>query len=161
MKFVRKFEKVVAAITLSIMTIVTFIAAVNRFTFSFAMPWTEELTRFLVMWMTMVGAALGIGRNEHVGIDVFINRFPKHLQHIIALIMHAMGVVFSVLFFYIGIQMVENQYMQTSTAMEISMGLVYACVVVGAVLMFLEFGYKFLHELKHPHGQELEGGDAQ
>lgn len=157
MKFVRRFEKTVAAITLSIMTIVTFVAAVNRFTFSIAMPWSEELTRFLVMWMTMVGAALGVGKNEHVGIDVFVTRFPKHLQHVIALIMHAMGVVFSILFFYIGIQMVENQYMQTSTAMEISMGLVYACVVVGAVLMFIEFGYKFVHEFRHPSYQK--GGD--
>lgn len=159
MKYIHNLEKVLSSILLAIMTIVTFAAAVNRFTLKLSMPWSEELVKFLLMWMTMIGAAMGIGRNEHVGIDVFINRFPKLLQHIITQIMYLVGMFFSVLFLYIGVQMVQKQYMQKSTAMEVSMGLVYACVVVGAVLMFIEFGYKFYQHFKRPEAKE--GGDSK
>lgn len=157
MKYVHLFEKVLTAILLAIMTIVTFAAAVNRFTLKVPMPWSEELVKFLLMWMTMVGAAMGVGMNEHVGIDIFVSHFPHKLQHIVSVFTHVAGVIFSVIFFYIGVQMVQKQYMQTSTALEISMGIVYACVVVGAALMFIEFANKLYQELK-AHQKE-KGGD--
>lgn len=82
MKFVHKFEEVFGGTILAAMAIITFLAAVNRFTFNFPMPWSEEIVKFLLMWMTMIGAALGIGRSEHVGIDVFVERFPQKMQFI-------------------------------------------------------------------------------
>lgn len=72
------------------------------------------------------------------------------------------GVAFSVVFCYVGYLMVIKQYTQKSTALEISMGIVYMCVVVGAVLMFIEFGYKFISGFKERRASEedalLEGG---
>lgn len=159
MKYIHKFEKVLSSILLSIMTVVTFAAAVNRFTLKLAMPWSEELVKFLLMWMTMIGAAMGVGTNEHVGIDVFVSRFPPKLQKVIALVMDLVGMFFSVLFAYIGVQMIMKQYMQKSTALEVSMGLVYACVAVGAILMFTEFGYKFYLSCKRLQAEE--GGDSE
>ncbi len=159
MKYIHKFEKFLSAGLLAVMTIVTFAAAVNRFTFKFAMPWSEELVKFLLMWMTMVGAAMGVGMNEHVGIDIFVGRLPHGLQHVVSQLMHAVGMFFSALFLYIGVQMVQKQYMQKSTALEVSMGIVYACVAVGAVLMFIEFAYKFYCGFKRAEATN-EGGDA-
>ena len=49
MKFVHKFEEVFGGTILAAMTIITFLAAVNRFTFNFPMPWSEEAVKFLVM----------------------------------------------------------------------------------------------------------------
>ena len=149
MKYIHKFERFASSVILAVMTVVTFLAAVNRFTFNFSLPWSEELVRFLVMWMTMVGAAMGVGTNEHVGIDVFVSRFPKGMQFIIALILDVVGMFFSVVFCYIGVQMVSKQYMQTSTAMGLSMGVVYACVLAGGVLMFAEFAFKLYECIKN------------
>lgn len=156
MKYIHLFEKVLASALLAVMTLVTFAAAVNRFTFKLAMPWSEELVKFLLMWMTMVGAAMGVGMSEHVGIDVLVSRLPKGVQHTVSQLMHVVGCGFSVLLLYIGIQMVQKQYMQKSTALEVSMGLVYACVAVGAALMFIEFAYKLYLGFQRA-GQE-EGG---
>lgn len=58
--------------------------------------------------------------------------------------------------------MVIKQYAQKSTALEISMGIVYMCVVIGAILMFIEFGYKFLkgiEERNSNNGVLTEGGE--
>ena len=110
----------------------------------------------------MIGAALGIGRSEHVGIDVFVERFPQKIQFIIGQAMSLAGVLFSIIFCYIGYLMVIKQYAQKSTALEISMGIVYMCVVIGAILMFIEFGYKFLkgiEERNSNNGVLTEGGE--
>ena len=161
MKFIHKFEEIFGATILAAMTIITFTGSVNRFTFNFSLPWTEEATRFLVMWMTMIGAALGVARNEHVGIDVIVNRLPEKVRFIIAQFMNVAGMVFSVIFCYIGYLMVIKQYAQKSTALQISMGIVYACVVVGAILMLIEFGYNFYKGFKNRKEAKLipEGGE--
>ena len=86
------------------------------------------------------------------------------MQFIIGQIMSLAGVVFSVIFCYIGYLMVIKQYAQKSTALEISMGIVYMCVVVGAILMFIEFGYKFYRgfkDKKDGEGVLIEGGEQQ
>ena len=49
MKFVHKFEEVFGGTILAAMAIITFLAAVNRFTFNFPMPWSEEIVKFLLM----------------------------------------------------------------------------------------------------------------
>jgi C4-dicarboxylate transporter DctQ subunit len=160
MKYIHLVEKIFSATTLAVMTCVTFTAAINRFTFHIAMPWSEELVKFLLMWMTMVGAAMGIGTGEHVGINVIIDHLPHRIQGIVLQCLNLAGVAFSVLFCYIGVLMVQKQHMQKSTAMQISMGIVYACVIAGAALMFLEFGYKFwlgLHKEEKQDG--MQGGE--
>lgn len=162
MKYIHKFEEIFGGVILGVMTIVTFLAAINRFTFNFAMPWSEELVKFLVMWMTMIGAALGIGRNEHVGIDVFVEKFPQKIQFFIGQFMSFVGMAFSVIFCYIGYLMVVKQHTQSSTALEISMGVVYACVVVGAILMLIEFGYKFVNGFKEQKEKRIAlGGECK
>lgn len=161
MKYIHKFEEILGATILAAMTIITFTGSINRFTFHLSLPWTEEATRFLVMWMTMIGAALGVARNEHVGIDVIVSRLPKKVSFIIAQFMNVAGMVFSVIFCYIGYLMVIKQYTQKSTALTISMGVVYACVVLGAILMLIEFGYNFYKGFKNKKTEELtaEGGE--
>lgn len=162
MKYIHKFEEIFGSVILGTMTIVTFLAAINRFTLNLAMPWTEELVKFLVMWMTMIGAALGIGRSEHVGIDVFVERFPQKLQFIISQFMNLTGIAFSIVFCYIGYLMVAKQYTQKSTALEISMGFVYACIAVGAILMLIEFGYKFYSGFKERKQEDASlGGECK
>jgi TRAP-type C4-dicarboxylate transport system permease small subunit len=123
------------------MTIVTFMAAFNRFTIQIAMPWTDELVRFMLLWMTMVGAALGINTGVHVGINVITDLFPPKLRLNVARVMNLVGIVFTVIFLNIGIKIVKAQYIQKSTAMTISMGWVYGCIIAGAILMFFEFVY--------------------
>jgi TRAP-type C4-dicarboxylate transport system permease small subunit len=37
-------------------------------------PWTEELARFLLIWVGMLGAAVAFGRNGHLGVDYFVGK---------------------------------------------------------------------------------------
>jgi len=37
-------------------------------------PWTEELARFLLIWVGLLGAALAFGKNGHLGMDYFVGK---------------------------------------------------------------------------------------
>jgi TRAP-type C4-dicarboxylate transport system permease small subunit len=43
-------------------------------------PWTEELARFLLIWVGMLGAALAFGKNAHLGMDYFVGKLHSDVQ---------------------------------------------------------------------------------
>jgi TRAP-type C4-dicarboxylate transport system permease small subunit len=43
-------------------------------------PWTEELARFLLIWVGMLGAALAFGKNAHLGMDYFVGRLHEDVR---------------------------------------------------------------------------------
>ncbi|MEY4245981.1 MAG: 2,3-diketo-L-gulonate transporter small permease protein YiaM [Verrucomicrobiota bacterium] len=40
-------------------------------------PWTEELARFLLIWVGMLGAALAFQRSGHLGVDYFVGKLHE------------------------------------------------------------------------------------
>jgi C4-dicarboxylate transporter DctQ subunit len=147
-------EKIFIIFVFTIMTVVTFVAAINRFTAHIAMPWSEELVKYLLVWMTIIGSALGVSTGVHVGIDSLVNLLPEKVRLMVSRSMMIVGAAFSGLFTYIGIELVMKQYVQTSTALNISMGYVYGSIAVGGFLMFIEFVYLFYSSFKRKIEQE-------
>ena len=43
-------------------------------------PWTEELARFLLIWVGMLGAALAFGKNAHLGMDYFVGKLHQDVR---------------------------------------------------------------------------------
>lgn len=58
------------------MTVVTLMGVFFRYVLGDALSWTEELTRFLLIFVGLFGAALALFRDEHVGFQAFITRLP-------------------------------------------------------------------------------------
>jgi TRAP-type C4-dicarboxylate transport system permease small subunit len=70
-------------------------AVVARYGLGQAVSWTEEVPRYLLIWISFLGAAACVLRREHVGFDVLFNALPKHLRR-------ALGIFLSVLVFSFG-----------------------------------------------------------
>ena len=49
---------------------------VFRFFIHYSIAWSEELSRFLGVWLVFFGATLAVKEESHLGIDFLINRFP-------------------------------------------------------------------------------------
>ena len=52
----------------------------TRFVLRDPSSWTEELARYLLIWVGLLGAAYASGRGKHLGIDVFVNRLPARAR---------------------------------------------------------------------------------
>ena len=56
---------------------VTFILVFLRYVFNQSITGANEIVTILFIYTTALGAAISIGRNEHIGIDFFVNLLPK------------------------------------------------------------------------------------
>jgi len=129
-----------------IMTVVVFLQVVYRYVLTQPLHWSEELARYLFVWISILGAALGLQKRGHFGMDFFYRMLPdKGRRLLLFMIYLLMGVVILVLLIQ-GIALVQKTTAQQSPAMEISMGWAYACLPVGGALMVIHLLVVFLKD---------------
>ncbi len=75
--------------------IIVVVAVVARYGFGQAVSWTEEVPRYLLIWISFLAASVGVLKRDHVGFDVLFNALPKPIRR-------AFGVTLSVLIFGFG-----------------------------------------------------------
>lgn len=149
-------EAVIAGLFLAIMTAVTFLAAVNRFTLKIPMPWSEELVRFLLVWDSIIAAAYGISVNAHVGIDIISSHLNPKLKRIMKIVTSIFAIMFLAIMFNYGLKTTLNSVAQLSPAMQISMAFVNASLPVGALFMIIEFVVIIIDSVKQMASKEEE-----
>ena len=99
--------------------------------------WVEELIRFLFVWASCVGPAVGVKEHIHIGIDVLVNLLPQIGQRIIAIVVQVILCGFDVFLIKFGINLVNQTMKQPSAGLQIPMGYVYwAIPVLGGLGIF-------------------------
>jgi len=63
-----KFSKleILGAILLFIMLVLVSVQVITRYIFNNPISWTEEMARFILVWITFIGAAISLKQNQHV-----------------------------------------------------------------------------------------------
>ena len=55
----------------------------RRYGFGQAVSWTEEVPRYLLIWISFLAAAVGVLNRDHVGFDVLFNALPKPARRVL------------------------------------------------------------------------------
>jgi len=143
--------KTVIVILFTMMVLVVFLQVVSRYIFESPFSWSEELARYLSIWVTFLGAAVAIGTRNHIQIDVFVNLLPDKLRKYNDLLVDLLQVVFAVIMLVAGGLMLPIVLDNLTPALQISAGYVYASIPVSAVFMALYLGsniYEDIMEIK-------------
>jgi TRAP-type C4-dicarboxylate transport system permease small subunit len=100
--------------------------------------WTEELARFMFIWMIMIGAMIGVREGTHFDVDL-LPPLPAKAHATLRIVTHFAMLVFAVLFVYFGYQFVLFGANQSSELAELPMWLIFiAWPLTGAFwLLFL------------------------
>ncbi|APX92725.1 C4-dicarboxylate ABC transporter permease [Halomonas sp. 1513] len=107
---------------------------VSRVLFS-AVGWTEEVSRFLLIWITFLGATLAFQRGRHIAVTFVVEALPRRLQRLarIAALLVALG--FMIALVVIGYQYMHAQSFQRSASLRLSMTYIYAVIPLASALM--------------------------
>jgi C4-dicarboxylate transporter DctQ subunit len=134
-------EKSVVAICLALMMCIVFYGVVNRFIVKRSLQWSEELSRYLTIWATYVGASLGVRWGSHIGVEAFVNLLPKKARSCVNLVTYLACLAFVAFVTVTGFQFTEKLLttQQLSPAMRIPMAWAYAGVPVGALFMGVRY----------------------
>lgn len=74
------------ALSLSAMAILVFGNVVLRYAFNSGITWSEEMSRFLFIWLTFIGAIGAFKENQHLGMDAIIKRLPDSVKKVVYVI---------------------------------------------------------------------------
>lgn len=100
-----------------------------------AVGWTEEVARFLLVWITFLAATLAFQRGRHIAVTFVVDALPLRLRQLarIAAVLVALG--FMVALVVIGHRYMQVQSFQKSASLRLSMTYVYAVIPLSAAIM--------------------------
>jgi TRAP-type C4-dicarboxylate transport system permease small subunit len=102
--------------------------------------WTEELARFLLVWVALLGGAVAFGTKGHLGVDYFVGKFDPEVQKLMAVVVHLIVLFFAVaVFTYGGSRVVSDALTmeQTTPALGWKMGHVYLALPIAGIFMVI------------------------
>lgn len=102
--------------------------------------WTEELARFLLVWVSMLGGAVAFGTKGHLGVDYFVGKFDPEVQKLMAIVANLVVLFFAVAVFVVGGGQVVRDALaveQMTPALGWKMGYVYLAVPIAGTFMVI------------------------
>jgi TRAP-type C4-dicarboxylate transport system permease small subunit len=123
-------------VCLSAMVLLTGAQIICRMYFT-ALVWSEELSRYLLVWSTFLGAGCVYKRMGHINVTVVRNLFPPGARKAMQAATHLLCGAFFLLAVYYGITYMGLQTRQLSAAMRIPMPWMYLAIPLGCGVMAL------------------------
>ena len=108
-----------------------------RFVLNNPLAWSEELARYLFVWVSFLGSAAGIRMNVHLGIDLIDKLLSPRGRKIMTIIVNLAIQIFLAVVIFWGIKILKVVQFQKSASMGIPMTYPYLAVPVGSALMLL------------------------
>jgi TRAP-type C4-dicarboxylate transport system permease small subunit len=118
------------------MVVVTTLQVICRVFFA-ALTWSEELSRYLLVWGTFFAATLAYKRGNHIAITFVIEAFPPKIHAAFVTLSYLLSLVFFVTAAYFGFEMIKLQVFQISPAMAIPMKYIYYSIPLSLIIMIL------------------------
>ena len=144
-----------AAILLTVMSMIAFLNVLSRYFLHFSFAATEEITVNCFVWLTLVGSGLAFERGSQLGMVSVYNLFPQAGKKFVILLSAILG---AALFCLVDIIMIQTIYQEitrfhaTSAALGIPISIYYIVVPFLSVFVFLGIYREAAQRL-----QELEG----
>ena len=112
----------------------------TRYALSEQAKWSEELARFLLIWISLLGGAVAFGEKAHLGVDYFVGKFDPAARKLTTILGQLVVLFFAITVFMIGgIRVVADalHMEQMTPALGWKMGHVYLALPIAGVFMIL------------------------
>ncbi|MEW6672858.1 MAG: TRAP transporter small permease [Thermodesulfobacteriota bacterium] len=135
-------ERCLFAVGLSMAAIVA-VEVFSRYVLNHSLFWSEELARYLLVWLTFLGASVAYHRRAHPGIDTVTLLLPDNLKKKAAICVHLVSLaLFGVMIVY-GCQFAYFVRLQISPALYLPKWIIYSIVPFSGGILVLH-GMAFL-----------------
>ena len=115
--------------------VIIVVTVITRYGFNYVLSWSEEVPRYLLIWISFLGAAVCVDLKDHIAFDYLYKRFPGPLRATLQLLINAAIFGFGAIMLVYGIRFVQafgGDFMESIpftnvwyyTAMPVSGGLI-------------------------------------
>ena len=132
------------AATVAILIVPVTLQVVSRYTALIpAWIWTEELSRFLFIWMIMLGSMIGVREGSHFVVDVLPD-LPPRPTAFLKIVTDLLVLAFALVFVWWGIEFVRFGWDQSSELAELPMVFIFVAWPVAGLTWVLFLGEAFI-----------------
>jgi len=153
-KFFSNIVEWIAAVMVVALAVIVFLQVFNRFILKTPLAWSEDLAMLLFQWVAFLGAAIGVKRIRHFGIELVVKQLPKKIQRKIEMVVPILMGILALTMITEGIRLIGFNKNRIYSSMDLSYIWAYLPIPVSGCLMIL---YLVWHEVHRWKGRE-EGG---
>lgn len=133
-----------------LMVLFVFMNVVLRTCFNSGLTWSEELSRYLFVFVTYVGAISAMRVNGHLGVDTLISRVPRPLQMVMYVVSQlVIAALMCILVHGSGKMVLQNTESRTA-ALGISYALLYSVGIITGVSIAAMAVANIVYAVNHP-----------
>lgn len=137
-KLDENFEPALIIASVSLIVVLIFTNVILRL-FDTTLPWAGELSRYLFVWMVYLGISYGIKKKRHLKVSVLFDILPRKASLVAQIFSDLLFLAYSFVVLYYGYIITAKAISrnQIAPAMEVSVGLLYAALVIGSLLSII------------------------
>lgn len=133
----------------SVMLAIVVLGVIFRYFLNSPLSWSEEIPRYIMVWMTFTACSIALKRKQHIGMVFFLDKFPSLIRKFLTLISNIMIAIFLLVATRHGFllaQMVGGD--QRTPMANIPMAWLYYAIPVASILMIIQLVRLTIEEFK-------------
>ena len=140
-RILNNIEELVLGLTLLGLAIFVFIQVVLRYCFHFAFSWAQELGRYLTIFLTFLGASLGVKYGTHFSMEALVKYLPPRFNHLIRALANFLCGLFFILIIYFAVVQIQklHRYGARTATLHLPMYIPYIPIPLFCVTISLRF----------------------
>ena len=152
-------EESLVCVCLVVMTALTFVNVVARYVFSASLSFSEEITTYLFVLLSLLGSAIAAKRGAHLGLTIISDRVGPKAGRVLGVISMAFATAFSAIICYFGFFMALNQFNkgQLTAGTQLPEWIFGSFVPIGALFVAIRFGENLVRLLA---GKDIQHEDV-
>ena len=157
LKTLDKVEESLLVLMFVAMVSIIFFQVIMRYVFNNSLSWSEELGKFLFVWLSWIGISIGHRRREHIKITLLVDRLSPTAKRITEIISELILIVICGVTMIYGVRMLGIQWTTPYAGIKISTSWGYLSVVLGCGLFVLRSILHIAEDvsiLRHGHLQD-------
>jgi TRAP-type transport system small permease protein len=135
-----------------LMTVLVVYQVVARYVFNSPSAVSEVLSRYLFIWLVLIGGAYVFGLREHMAITFLRDKFTPRIRIVLEMVCELFVMLFALAVMvrggYFGM---SRQMAQLDSALQIPVGYIYAAIPLSGLMIVLYWAYteyKLIHQLR-------------
>ncbi len=134
----RRGTELVMMVLMAFLVVVVVASVIFRYVLLSPLGWSEEVGRYVMIWLGFLGASLAVHQGLHVGVEFVLNWAPPRLAAWLWGVARAGVAAFLLIVMSYGFYLVANLWDQLSPVLEIRMTWPYLAIPVGSLLMLIQ-----------------------
>lgn len=127
----------IVVILFAVLVVVGSLQVFNRFAFNISLSWSEELQKYLHIWLIYFTIPIVYNRGAHIGVDILIQSLPDKPKRVLQILVDLLWLALAVAIVHYTLIVMNVAKFQVSPGIDVSMDKVYFGMVIGGAYLVI------------------------